>query len=79
MNTDLFIENLFATLVSGDRTAPRRLVDAAFEHGIDATTIARDVFWPTINNITTLYRNDQITRLAQQYATRSLSTLISQM
>ena len=79
MNTDLFIENLFATLVSGDRFASRRLVDAAFDHGIDANTVAREVFWPTLNNITTLYRQDQITRLAQQYATRSLSTLIAQL
>ncbi|MCP4835667.1 MAG: hypothetical protein GY895_13005 [Phycisphaera sp.] len=79
MNTDLFIENLFATLVSGDRTAGRRLVDAAFDHGIDASTMARDIFWPTLDNITTLYRQDKITRLAQQYATRSLSTMISQV
>ena len=79
MNTDLFIENLFATLVSGDRNASRRLVDAAFDHGIDAGTLAREVFWPTLNNITTLYRQDSITRLAQQYATRSLSTMISQV
>ena len=79
MNTDLFIENLFATLVSGDRNASRRLVDAAFDHGIDASTLAREVFWPTLNNITTLYRQDSITRLAQQYATRSLSTMISQV
>ncbi len=79
MNTDLFIENLFATLVSGDRSASRRLVDAAFDNGIDAGTLAREVFWPTLNNITTLYRQDQITRLAQQYATRSLSTMVSQV
>ncbi len=79
MNTDLFIENLFASLVSGDRSAPRRLVDAAFDHGIDPETMAREVFWPLINNITTLYRQDQMTRLAQQYATRSLSTLMAQL
>ena len=79
MNTDLFIENLFSTLISGERNASRRLVDAAFDHGIDAGTPAREVFWPTLNNITTLYRQDSITRLAQQYATRSLSTMISQV
>lgn len=79
MNTDLFIENLFSTLISGERNASRRLVDAAFDHGIDAGTLAREVFWPTLNNITTLYRQDSITRLAQQYATRSLSTMISQV
>ena len=79
MNTDLFIENLFASLISGDRFSGRRLVDAAFDNGIDAGTLAREVFWPTISNITTLYRQDQITRLAQQYATRSLSTLVSQV
>ena len=79
MNTDLFIENLFSTLVSGDRNAPRTLVDAAFDNGISADVVAREVFWPTINNITTLYRNDQITRLAQQYATRALSSLIAHL
>jgi len=79
MNTELFIENLFSTLVSGDRFASRKLVDAAFDHGIEPTTLAREVFWPTLNNITTLYRQDQLTRLAQQYATRSLSSLMAQV
>ena len=37
------------------------------------------MFWPTLNNITTLYRQDQLTRLAQQYATRSLSSLMAQV
>ena len=41
MNTELFIENLFSTLVSGDRFASRKLVDAAFDHGIEPTTLAR--------------------------------------
>ena len=78
MNTDLFIESLFASLVSGNRNASRRLVETAIDHDISADIIAREVFWPTINNITTLYRQDQMTRLAQQYATRALSGLISQ-
>ena len=78
MNTDLFIESLFASLVSGNRNASRRLVETALDHDISADTIAREVFWPTINNIATLYRQDQMTRLAQQYATRALSGLISQ-
>lgn len=78
MNTDLFIESLFASLISGDRHAARRMVDAAADHDINAETLAREVFWPTINNITTLYRNDQMTRLAQQYATRTLAGLIAQ-
>ena len=54
MNTDLFIESLFSSLISGDRNAARRMVDAATEHEITAETLAREVFWPTINNITTL-------------------------
>jgi methanogenic corrinoid protein MtbC1 len=78
MNTDLFIESLFSSLISGDRHAARRMVDAATEHEISPQTLAREVFWPTINNITTLYRNDQMTQLAQQYATRTLSGLIAQ-
>ena len=52
MNTDLFIESLFASLVSGNRNASRRLVETAIAHDISADTIAREVFWPTINNIT---------------------------
>ena len=54
MNTDLFIESLFASLVSGNRNASRRLVETAIDHDISADTIAREVFWPTINNITTI-------------------------
>ena len=40
MNTDLFIESLFSSLISGDRNAARRMVDAATEHEITAAT------WP---------------------------------
>ena len=78
MNHELLIEQMFRVLVSGDRRLARTVSDAAYEHGIPAQKMTLEVYWPLLDTVYTLYRQDRITRLAQQYATRTLSALISQ-
>lgn len=78
MNHELLIEQMFQVLVSGDRRLARTVSDAAYEHGIPAQKMTLEVYWPLLDTVYTLYRQDRITRLAQQYATRTLSALISQ-
>ena len=78
MNHELLIEQMFQVLVSGDRRLARTISDAAYEHGIPAQQMTLEVYWPLLDTVYSLYRQDRITRLAQQYATRTLSALISQ-
>ena len=71
-------QSLFQSLVSGDRQESRRLVQQTLELGIDAESLSRDVYWSVLDNLNTLYRNDQVTALSFQYATRLLRSLVDQ-
>src|SRR5262249_11333503 len=44
---EILVERLFETLVSGDRTAARAIVEETRQRGIAAETLLTDVFWPT--------------------------------
>ncbi len=78
MNLEATLEQLFGHLVSGNRTAARALVHDLYDSGIPAETVSRELFWPALDMVHTLYRNDQITTLAHNYATRLLRTLVDQ-
>jgi methanogenic corrinoid protein MtbC1 len=78
MNLEAALEQLFGTLVSGDRIAARTLVNDLHDAGLSAETISRELYWPALDMVFTLYRNDQITTLAHQYATRLLRMLVDQ-
>lgn len=71
-------QSLFQSLVSGDRQESRRLVQQTLELGIDAESLSRDVYWSVLDTLNTLYRNDQVTALSFQYATRLLRSLVDQ-
>ncbi len=78
MNLEATLEQFFGHLVSGDRPAARSLVTDLYESGIAAEDVTRDLFWPALEMVHTLHRNDQITNLAHHYATRLLRTLVDQ-
>lgn len=77
-NFDRVLEQLFSTLVSGDRRGTRDIVDAVYAAGIPAETIAKDLYWPILESIAAMYRKDQITTLSHHYATRLLRMLVDQ-
>jgi len=77
-NIDRVSEQLFSYLVSGERRAARELVDALYNAGIAPETVAKDLFWPLLDNIAIMYRKDQITTLSHHYATRMLRMLVDQ-
>ncbi|MDI9402387.1 MAG: cobalamin B12-binding domain-containing protein [Limnohabitans sp.] len=77
-NFERVSEQLFSALVSGDRRASREIVDAVYNAGIPAETIAKDIYWPLLESISTMYRKDQMTTLAHHYATRLLRMLVDQ-
>ncbi|MFM7050717.1 MAG: B12-binding domain-containing protein [Planctomycetota bacterium] len=77
-NFDRVLEQLFSHLVTGERRAARDLIDTVYTAGIDAETVSKDVFWPTLEAVSSLYRKDQITTLSHHYATRLLRMLVDQ-
>ena len=79
MQTDNFIERFFTALISGRREDARGLVDQALDADLAAERILTRVFWPTLQQIQSLYRADQLSRLAHNFATRLLRSLVAQM
>jgi len=78
MNHELLVEQMFQVLISGDRAFARKIADTAFDTGIPAEQMTLEIYWPLLDTVHSLYRQDRITKLAQQYATRTLSSLIAQ-
>ncbi|MSR28091.1 MAG: hypothetical protein EXS03_00755 [Phycisphaerales bacterium] len=77
-NTELVLERLLQLCVSGDRVATRLFIDQAQMHGIGAMALSTDLYWPTMQTVFRMWRQDQLTSLAYQYATRILRMLIDQ-
>lgn len=79
MHRDVVLERFFTALISGNRPAARQIVDELIEADCSAQTILSRVFWPTLEQIQNLYRNDQLSNLAHNYATRLMRMLADQM
>ncbi|HWB21211.1 MAG TPA: B12-binding domain-containing protein [Phycisphaerales bacterium] len=78
MNQEIFVERLFSTLITGDRTAARDLAREAIDSGMSAEWLSHQAYWPVIDMVNNLYRADQLSNLAHHYAIRVLRSLISQ-
>lgn len=78
MDIEITIERLFHALITGNRTEARQIMTETREAGMTAEDAAHGLFWPVLEMITQLYRADQLTTLAEHYATRLLRTLIDQ-
>ncbi len=79
MHRDVVLERFFTALISGNRPAARQIVDELIEADCSAQAILSRVFWPTLEQIQNLYRNDQLSNLAHNYATRLMRMLADQM
>lgn len=78
VNEEIFIERLFHSLVSGDRAASRQLAREALDSHVAPEEMALRIYWPVMENITKLFRADQLSMLAHHYATRTLRQLLDQ-
>ena len=76
---NVLMERFFTALVSGDRATARGIIDEALSADVAAEKIISNLFWPTLDQVQTLHRNDQLTPLAYNYATRLLRQLADQM
>ena len=79
MNSETFIEKLFPLLITGDRKSARTCVSEAITSGWTPEEVSEHGFWPILESIQTLYRNDQMTSVAHHYATRLLRSLVDQV
>jgi methanogenic corrinoid protein MtbC1 len=77
-NIDRVTEQLFSHLVSGERRAARELTEALFAAGVAPETISKDLYWPILDQVSKMFRKDQITTLSHHYATRILRMLVDQ-
>ena len=78
MDTEMMTEQLFPMLITGDRAAARSVVNTWLDEGMTPESLTQEAYWPLLEMINTLYRNDQLTNLAHHYATRLLRNLVDQ-
>lgn len=57
-------------LLAGDRLAVRNMLDQAVADGMSAATLLSDLIWPTMEAVRALYKDDQITQMQMNLATR---------
>lgn len=79
MSKQVLIERFFETLISGDRRGARQIVDQCLEADASAEAIIENLFWPTLDMVERLFRQDQLSTLSHNYATRLLRMLTDQM
>lgn len=76
MDHDLMVERLFESLISGDRQGTSQLVAEFTGQGMTPRQLVNDLFWPTYTLIERLHREDQLTRMSYQMATRLLRVTV---
>ena len=79
MSKQVLIERFFETLISGNRAGARQIVDECVESDVPAESIIEGLFWPTLDMVEKMFRQDQLSILAHNYATRLLRMLTDQM
>lgn len=77
--TDALIERLFEALINGDRPATRCVVDDILDEGHSPEAILTDLFWPTYEMVDKLFRQDQLSTISYNFATRLLRAQCDQM
>jgi len=78
MSAEVLIERMFEALISGDRQTARSIVQEQTSNGVSQEILLTDLFWPTYELVERLHREDQITTLAHNMASRLLRVLVDQ-
>jgi methanogenic corrinoid protein MtbC1 len=76
---NVLMERFFTSLISGNRPGAREIVDEVLESECSAELIISNLFWPALQQVQNLFRNDQLSELGRHYATRLLRQLVDQM
>lgn len=78
MSAEILTERLFEALIEGNRDQARRIIDDQRKAGADPQLVITDLCWPTYEMIETMHRQDRLTTLAYNLATRMLRTIVDQ-
>ena len=78
MDSELMVEQLFPHLITGNRASARTTAQQIMSSGVAPETLTHEAYWPLLEMINTLYRNDQLTSLAHHYSTRLLRSMVDQ-
>jgi methanogenic corrinoid protein MtbC1 len=79
MQSEALMERFFTALISGQRETARTVVQELYAGGCKPEQVVSELFWPTLDHVQTLHRNDQLSDLAHHYATRLLRGLVDQI
>lgn len=66
-------------LLSGRRTECFQLINEAVRHGLEPRVLATDVVWPAMSQIDRMYRDDLISKAAENMASRINRTIADQI
>lgn len=75
---EILVEKFFETLISGSRAAAREVVSEAAQGGHSPSDLVTDLFWPTYEMISRLFKADQLTTLNHHMASRLLRVIVDQ-
>jgi MerR family transcriptional regulator, light-induced transcriptional regulator len=78
MNQDFLTERFFEALIHGNRTQAATIALEAEANFGGTEGVVSDLFWPMYEQLDKLYRGDQLSTLAYQFATRLLRSLTDQ-
>jgi MerR family transcriptional regulator, light-induced transcriptional regulator len=78
MSQEILVERLFETLIAGERTHSRAIVDECLKQSASPAQIITSLFWPTYELLEKLYRNDQLSKLPHHLGSRLLRVLVDQ-
>ncbi|MEM7755813.1 MAG: cobalamin-dependent protein [Planctomycetota bacterium] len=78
MAYESLVEEFFEALIEGDRPVARGIVERELAQGLTPERMHEDLFWPTYELVDRLFRNDQLSQLSFNAATRLLRVLVDQ-
>lgn len=78
MSAEILTERLFEAIIEGNRDAARRVLDEQHKAGVNPEMIVTDLCWPVYELVENMHRQDRLTTLAYNMATRMLRTIVDQ-
>ncbi|MEM1184136.1 MAG: cobalamin-dependent protein [Planctomycetota bacterium] len=78
MSYEALVEEFFEALIEGDRALSRGIVERELANGFGPERMHEELFWPVYELVDRLFRNDQLSQLSYNTATRLLRMLVDQ-
>lgn len=79
MVNEALLERYLSSVLTGDRTASRTVIEEALQSGVPANSVYMDIIWPIMTEIDKLSRKDKITSAQESFATRINRTIVDQL